>query len=388
MERFGISSETEINKEIEDLTPLNTVKTHKYVWKQFTEFCEQRNYKLCAQTSDEQLASILKDWAFNMKRADGTEYKEGTVKTIWNISAKLVQKKFYEEFNRETNPFRGVIFEDARKARAAKRKKLQAIPEKRKTSSVALKAEEISKIVSFFDENTPDGLQKKCYQICSVELAWRGNEAVFCLIDYFKAEYDNYGQPTRRIEYNTIFSKTAQGGEKHTAESKWLTPNKNCEDQCPVRLLKKMLSKRTPNIKTNRLFLTPNPDWQKTKIWYKNCPVGLNQLSKWTRSAAESIGLDTKKQKISNHSNRSSAVSILTQSGANLQEIIKITGHSSSESLKSYLKLTNEHHSKILEKMRNKQDSANSTITSTSNSTSKDNTTNIYYNNCTFNFNQ
>ncbi|KAK9881460.1 hypothetical protein WA026_016346 [Henosepilachna vigintioctopunctata] len=225
MKRYGTSSGTEIDKEIEDLTPQNTVKTHKYVWKQFTEFCERRNYKLCAQTSEEQLASILKDWAFNMKRADGTEYKE-----------------------------------DARKARAAERKKLQAIPEKRKTNSVALKAEEISKIISNFDENTPDDLQKKFYQICSVQLAWRGNEAVFCLTDYFKAECDNYGQPTGRIEYNTIFSKTAQGGEKHTAESKWFTPNENCEDKCPVRLLKKMLSKRTPNIKTNRLFLTPNPD--------------------------------------------------------------------------------------------------------------------------------
>ncbi|KAK9871652.1 hypothetical protein WA026_014097 [Henosepilachna vigintioctopunctata] len=258
MKRFGTSSGTEIDKKIEDLTPQNTVKTHKYVRKQFTEFCERRNYKLCAQTSEEQLASILKDWAFNMKRADGSEYKEGTVKMIWNIFAKLVQKKFHEEFNRETNPFRGVIFEGARKALAAKRKKLQAIPEKRKTNSVDLKAEEISKIISIFDENTPDGLQKNFYQIFSVELAWRGNEAVFCLTDYFKAECDNYGQPTGRIEYNTIFSKTAQSGEKHIAESKWLTPNKNCEDKCPVRLLKKMLSKRTPNIETNRLFLTPS----------------------------------------------------------------------------------------------------------------------------------
>ncbi|KAK9880562.1 hypothetical protein WA026_011799 [Henosepilachna vigintioctopunctata] len=174
MKRFGTSSGTEIDKEIEDLTPQNTVKTHKYVWKQFTEFCERRNYKLCAQTSEEQLSSILKDWAFNMKRADGTEYKEGTVKTIWNISAKLVQKKFYEEFNRETNPFRGVIFEDARKARAAKRKELQAIPEKRKTNSVALKAEEISKIISVLDENTPDGLQKNFIKF--VLWNWRGVE--------------------------------------------------------------------------------------------------------------------------------------------------------------------------------------------------------------------
>ncbi|KAK9685652.1 hypothetical protein QE152_g37874 [Popillia japonica] len=155
-----------------------------------------------------------------MKRPDGTEYKEGTVKTICNISAKLVQKKFYEEVKRETNPFRCVIFEDAKKARAAKRKKLQAIPEERERNSVTLKAAEISKIVSFFDENTPDGLQKKFYQIYSVELAWRGNEAVFCLVYYFKAECDHYCQPTGRIEYNTIFSKIAQCGEKYTAESK------------------------------------------------------------------------------------------------------------------------------------------------------------------------
>lgn len=93
MERFDTSSGSEIDKEIEDLIPQNIVKTHKCVWKQFTQFCERRNYKLCAQTSDEQLASILKDWAFNMTRADDTEYKEGI--------AKLVQKKFYEEFNPE-----------------------------------------------------------------------------------------------------------------------------------------------------------------------------------------------------------------------------------------------------------------------------------------------
>ncbi|KAK9882627.1 hypothetical protein WA026_022264 [Henosepilachna vigintioctopunctata] len=240
MKRFGTSSGPEIDKEIEDLTPQNTVKTHKYVWKQFSEFCERRNYKLCAQASEEQLASIFKDWAFNMKRADGTEYEEDTIRTIWNISAKLVQKKFYEEFNRETNPFRGVIFEDARKARAAKRKKLQAIPEKRKTNSVALKAEEISKIISIFEENAQLTISKQ-------------NATIMV-------------NPQDVLStYNTIFSKTAQGGEKHTAEYKWLTPNKNCEDKCPVRLLKKMLSKRTSNIKTNRLFSTPNPEWQKTK---------------------------------------------------------------------------------------------------------------------------
>lgn len=147
-----------------------------------------------------------------------------------------------------------------------------------------------------------------------------------------------------------------------------------------------MLSKRIPNIKTNRLFLTPNPYWKKTGIWYKNCPIGVNHLSKWTRLGAQSIGIDTKKVKITNHSNRSSAVSNLTKSGANLQDFIQITGHSSSESLKPYLKLSNEHHLNIVEKMRKKTMPCTTSITSSSSSTDN-NVSHITYNNCTFNIN-
>ena len=72
---------------------LNTVKIETYIWKQFEDFCKQRNYKLRAETTDEEMANILKDRAVNMKRNDGSDYKEGVVKTIWNVSAKLPQKK-------------------------------------------------------------------------------------------------------------------------------------------------------------------------------------------------------------------------------------------------------------------------------------------------------
>uniref|UniRef100_A0A1Y1LQA7 Uncharacterized protein n=1 Tax=Photinus pyralis TaxID=7054 RepID=A0A1Y1LQA7_PHOPY len=133
-----------------------------------------------------------------MKKTDGTDYKESVVKTLWNITAKLLQKKYLEEFNRKIDAFKDIIFEDTRKARSAKRKLLQAIPEKRKVSSAALTRVEISKIVESFDETTPDGLQKKFYQIAAVELAWRGNGAAFCLLDYFKKEVNNVGVFTGR----------------------------------------------------------------------------------------------------------------------------------------------------------------------------------------------
>lgn len=301
---------------------------------------------------------------------------------------KVTPEKYFEDFNRKIDPFKDIVFEVARKARTAKIRVLQVLPEKRKASSAALTMDDINKIIENYNENSPEGLQKKFYQISAVELAWRGNEAVSCLTDFFKNEVDVYSEPTGRVEYNPIFSKTAQGGEKHTAASKWLTSNKECQDKCPVRLLQKKLSKRTPNIKTNRLFLTPNQDWKKTGIWYKNCPLGVNQLSKWTRLGAQNIGIDTKKIKITNHSNRSSAVSNLTKSGDNLQEVIQMTGHSSSESLKPYLKLSNEHHLNIINKIRKttlpSTSNTSKSSSSTENNTTDNNNSNINYNNCTF----
>ncbi|KAK9679562.1 Retrotransposon gag protein [Popillia japonica] len=75
-----------------------------------------------------------------------------------------------------------------------------------------------------------------------------------------------YNTPTGRIEYNPIFTKTTQGGAQKCADSKWLIPNKVKSSNCPVRLFKKLISKRTENapIKSDpRLFLTVNPAWNK-----------------------------------------------------------------------------------------------------------------------------
>ena len=388
MNRFGKNSSRDIDEAIDNLKPLNTTKTENYIWKQFQEFCEQRNYELTAWTSNDELGNILKDWAFNMKRKDGSDYKEGVVKTIWNVNAKLLQEQYFKNHNRKIDPFKDLAFEGARKARSTKRKQLQLIPEKRKASSAALTRDEILKIIQNFDENTPDGLQKKFYQIAAVELAWRGNEAASCVVNFFKKELNNYGLPTGRLEYNTIFGKTAQGGDKNLVDSKWLTPIKENEDLCPVRLYEKMMFKRTPNIKTNRLFLTPNNNWKTTNVWCKNCPVGVNQISKWTRLGAENVGIDTKKARITNHSNRSSAVSVLANAGANLQEIIKVTGHSTPNSLKPYLKLNEQHHTKIINQIRNNQNVSSSSVPSTSSLQQQEplNTNNIYYNNCIFHF--
>jgi hypothetical protein len=99
------------------------------------------------------------------------------------------------------------------------------------------------------------------------------------------------------------------------------------------------------------MFLTPNPFWNSNgkNYWYKNSPVGVNEIGKWVKTAPEEIGLDTKKRKISNHSIRSTTVSSLAKAGVGEHQLIKITCHNS---IKPYLQMDNEQHRTIVEKMR------------------------------------
>ena len=69
-------------------------------------FCTDRNYELTATTSEEQLARILKDGDYNMRKCNGEEYKESAVKTMWNVAAKQLQQKYLDEFQKEIDPFK------------------------------------------------------------------------------------------------------------------------------------------------------------------------------------------------------------------------------------------------------------------------------------------
>lgn len=143
--------------------------------------------------------------------------------------------------------------------------------------------------------------------------------------------------------------------------------------------MKKLLSKRSGCIKTERLFLTVNTAWNKNSsaAWYKNSPVGINTISKWTKEAASKIGLDVQNTKITNHSNRSTAVTQLAKAGVQEQQLIKITGHGSASSVKPYLQIDAEHHTKIIQQMRLEAP----TSSSTSIAPGKDNLNyNVYYN--------
>lgn len=173
MSRFGQESLQTINQNIKDIVPKNTLNAKKSIWKQFDGFYSEKGYKLESTTTDEALVEILQDWGFNMKKVNGDDYKEHVVKTMWNQTAKLLQEKYSSEFAREIDPFKSLKFKPARDARDSKRRLLQAVPDKRKISPPALEMDELDAMINLWDEDTPEGLQKKnfSYRFCGIGLA-------------------------------------------------------------------------------------------------------------------------------------------------------------------------------------------------------------------------
>ncbi|KAJ3646242.1 hypothetical protein Zmor_023837 [Zophobas morio] len=93
---------------------------------------------------------------------------------------------YYEKYKQVLDPFKDIVFKSSREPRDTNRRQLQATPDKRKISSVALTVKEHQEIAKIFDEDMPRGLQLKFYQVAAFELSWRGGEATGCLVEHLK----------------------------------------------------------------------------------------------------------------------------------------------------------------------------------------------------------
>ena len=67
----------------ENSKPHNTKRNRDSIW-------NQRKHELSPDMPTEVIAAILKDWAVNMRKTNGKEYKEYSIKTIWNVTAKML----------------------------------------------------------------------------------------------------------------------------------------------------------------------------------------------------------------------------------------------------------------------------------------------------------
>ena len=92
--RQGTVNERENGNIIESSVPKDTVVNKQSHWRQFSEFCGAKNCKIDVTMTIPESAMIFLDYVLNVRRRDGTHYKECIIKTLWNERAK---RNIFEE---------------------------------------------------------------------------------------------------------------------------------------------------------------------------------------------------------------------------------------------------------------------------------------------------
>ena len=110
--------------------------------------------------------------------------------------------------------------------------------------------------------------------------------------------------------------------------------NANNPKLCPVRAFELYLSKLHPSV--NLLWQWPKALErfnEADSVWYCNSPLGKNTLG----SLMKTISVDCKlSQEYTNHCIRSTAVSVLDNNNDEARHIMRVSGHKSESSIRSY----------------------------------------------------
>ena len=178
----------------------------------------------------------------------------------------------------------------------------------------------------------PVALQNLVWLNIALQFARRGREGYrFMKTDTFRVGVDSDGH--RYIEH-TFCEKTKNHQGKKAKES-YMAQGRIYEvigdEFCPVRAFELYLSLLNPEL--DCLWQKPNPNYQKLGNWYCRAPVGHNTLGCMMAKICEIANLSNR---YTNHCTRVTTSVMLNEEGFNENYIIKVTGHSSTNSLKSY----------------------------------------------------
>lgn len=99
--RFGSADSQEIDSAIETLVPEGTKRAKEHLDRVFQRFLLAKNiqYDLSTMT-DEVICSLLKNFAFNVQKKDGNDYKDKVLKGMWNGLAKKITEDIWKSQQR------------------------------------------------------------------------------------------------------------------------------------------------------------------------------------------------------------------------------------------------------------------------------------------------
>jgi hypothetical protein len=206
----------------------------------------------------------------------------------------------------------------------------------------AIQPSDMSKLYSsgVLSNDNPTGLQNKVYVELSLHFGRRGREGLRQLTkDSILIKEDDSGREYATLAYNEK-DKNHQLTLPKEGEKQQIMYSQPDSELCPVKSLKKYLSKL--NLRCDALFQRAKPkiDKEDEDVWFENKCLGVHKLE----SLMKTISKEAKLSEIyTNHCLRATTSTILSDAGIENRKICAVTGHKNETSLQSYIKQPSLH---------------------------------------------
>lgn len=153
------------------------------------------------------------------------------------------------------------------------------------------------------------------------------------------------GSGLRFLEYRTErVTKTRQGDNPRNRRQ--VNPKAfeipECDERCPVKAYLEYSEKRPSQYSRDDdpFYVASNTNWQRSGVWFKQQPVGVNKISNFVPLMAKISGVGSGRR-LSNTSYRKQLAMKLNEYNIPKEVGRHVTGHKNASSLDSYSALTN-----------------------------------------------
>ncbi len=211
---------------------------------------------------------------------------------------------------------------------------------------ISLDQEELLWSSGVLGEDDPDTLRNTVMYLLGISFVLQGGEEQWNLCQpNFNSQISvkTDAQGDKNLLYQEdITSKTNQGGLSSRRNVPKVTKVYGSNDPLRnvVRLFEKYVNLIPPNIKHPSLYkYAVQERSRKPNVWFTDCPLGKNALSKIVKNMCEKAGLTG--EKFTNHSLCASTVMHMFQSGVDEQIIKTVTGHKS-DTMRDYKHVNDE----------------------------------------------
>ena len=333
-ERFASSTDHDIATMLEDKDSSSTKKATKQAIKVLREYCAEKRLSTQFEDKDKvELDNLLKQFYANARKKDGTMYSKNTMNSIrYGLARYFMTEK-------KVNIVEDVAFGSSNKVFSALLTQLKRNGLSKVNHHPEITKDDLQKLYLSFDLNTPKGLQQKCMFDIMFHLVRRGRENLREQTkETFAIAVDSQN---RRYVYQAVdeLDKNHRENDDPHDSTKDGRMYEQAGPLCPVKTFELYLSKLNPELKF--LWQRPKQAIQATadNCWYCNVPVGKNTLGSFMKDISRAADLS---KQYTNHSIRVTAVTVLDHSNFEARHIMRVSGHKSEASIRSYSRRLSE----------------------------------------------